>query len=256
MDIFSETPVQAIFDLSAPSTDTLQINIYEPAFGHIAELLEREPPKITYATTGERDINYDPPTSKEWGVKDILILADDPRPGWKALGCPLGIFADHDQFTHEEGMVVSNSLHLVLSRLGSLEVEGDPKLLQLTGNISLYLGARHAILGCYLLPGFTAWLKKHPGERFPDIADKMTKAFCWGEIDVGAFSSNSVYTNNDGKPIITCPGDACDFAVYPDCMTIDDAWEMSCHNVDTTPQQINLLYGLACLHDLARVEGD
>ncbi len=59
----------------------------------------------------------------------------------------------------------------------------------------------------------------------------------------------------DGRFMIACPGNACDVAIYPD-MVYGDIDEygagLSCHNLDTSVQQLTLLSGLAKLCQLAR----
>ena len=64
------------------------------------------------------------------------------------------------------------------------------------------------------------------------------------------------YIYADGRFVLTCPGNACDIAIYPDSMPTDveHACNFSCHNLDTATQQLTLLAGLAALSDLARRE--
>lgn len=64
---------------------------------------------------------------------------------------------------------------------------------------------------------------------------------CRGQID------------NEGRFWLTCFGDACDLAIYPD-ERIDSEYgaAMACHNLDGVNQQLTLLAGLAKLCELAR----
>lgn len=60
---------------------------------------------------------------------------------------------------------------------------------------------------------------------------------------------------SDGRFVLQCFGDACDLAIYPDCLGSDMVGsyvEFSCHNLDTAPQQVTLLAGLAKICELAR----
>lgn len=60
----------------------------------------------------------------------------------------------------------------------------------------------------------------------------------------------------DGRFILVCPGDACDLAIYPDQvwegMSVAESVRFSCHNLDTSQQQLTLLAGLAKICELAR----
>jgi len=62
------------------------------------------------------------------------------------------------------------------------------------------------------------------------------------------------YVGNDkGGLVFDCPGDAC--GIHPAGWHIDEGgYKFSCHNVDSSAQQITLLAGLAALHDRARKE--
>lgn len=60
----------------------------------------------------------------------------------------------------------------------------------------------------------------------------------------------------DGRFILNCFGNACDLAIYPDNLCLDetDSVRFGCHNLDTARQQLTLLAGLAKLCELARAE--
>lgn len=259
MDIFSETPVQAIYELSAPSTNVLRINIYKPAFEIAANLLDKDPPIISFDKKDNSRLVAEPKDSKEWGVRGILELTDSPDPNWCSLDCDISMFGDKERFTHERGYTVSNCLQLLLRHLLIIEVEGDPDRLQLIYQPALNIGTSNASLSCWLLPSFTAWLRKNPNKLLKDVGQKMAKAFGLrsGLRTSVAFSEIGISISRDGYPSISCPGNACDFSVYPDTADtgMDGLWQMGCHNVDSVHQQMCLLYGLACLHDLARADG-
>jgi hypothetical protein len=55
--------------------------------------------------------------------------------------------------------------------------------------------------------------------------------------------------------VISCPGNACEIdpGSYGPQET-DRGYRFGCHNVDTFAQQLSLISGLACLHDLVRKE--
>jgi hypothetical protein len=60
----------------------------------------------------------------------------------------------------------------------------------------------------------------------------------------------------DGRFILNCMGNACDLAIYPDNLRIDEyhSVRFSCHNLDSARQQLTLLAGLAKLCELARTD--
>jgi hypothetical protein len=56
-----------------------------------------------------------------------------------------------------------------------------------------------------------------------------------------------------GAFTLNCPGNACDLSVYPSDLEKDDVHaQLSCHNLDTSNQQLILLAGLAQICQLAR----
>lgn len=60
-----------------------------------------------------------------------------------------------------------------------------------------------------------------------------------------------------GRFLLECPGNACDVAIYPESDYGPDAdgpTAVSCHNLDSAPQQLTLLAGLAVLHQLAEAD--
>ncbi len=60
----------------------------------------------------------------------------------------------------------------------------------------------------------------------------------------------------DGRFILTCFGNACDIAIYPDTLAESSRHlvHFSCHNLDHANQQMTLLAGLAKLCEIARRE--
>ncbi len=80
--------------------------------------------------------------------------------------------------------------------------------------------------------------------------DKM-----FGLRDYHKFSFR-VEVREGGGFIMDCPGDACGLHPADWCMRDGEGYRFSCHNVDTSGQQLTLLAGLAALHDWARKELD
>ncbi len=76
--------------------------------------------------------------------------------------------------------------------------------------------------------------------------------------DSDSFSRHSFQADlkNGGGLCMSCPGDAC--GIHPsDWYDVgkESGYRFSCHNTDNYMQQLTLLSGLACLHDLARKAG-
>jgi hypothetical protein len=65
---------------------------------------------------------------------------------------------------------------------------------------------------------------------------------------------NSGVMSQDGRFILSCFGNACDIAIYPDIFMHEELEyvQFSCHNLDSADQQLTLLAGLAKLLELAR----
>ncbi len=263
MKIFVETPVPALYQLSAPTTDALIINVYAPAFERVEEVLGKPPPTVSFAKD-RSDLVIEPSNPQDWGVAGIINPAVDLKRNWTAVRCPLEVFADKKAYTHEIGYQVSFCLSRFFTLLearsrSSSEDLGDERISQLIAfpRLAQGVGMGQCGLSCYLLPAFNAWLLRHSGQSFPEIGKKMAKTFGYSARGAGGFDQIGALIGKDGRPFIACPGNACDFAVYPDHW--DEAgkmpWEMGCHNVDTPHQQLCLLYGLACLLDLARADG-
>lgn len=77
------------------------------------------------------------------------------------------------------------------------------------------------------------------------------RMFGVNDYDVYSFK---VYVRSSGTFIADCPGNAC--GIHPSDWHLEEGkgYELSCHNVDTSGQQITLIAGLAALCDKARRE--
>ncbi len=87
-----------------------------------------------------------------------------------------------------------------------------------------------------------------------------TMEYVWktlGSTDEHGFGMNcSGWICPDGRFILTCPGNACDIAIYPDMDYGNhlDRIGFNCHNLDTATQQITLLAGLIKLCQIAELD--
>ena len=122
------------------------------------------------------------------------------------------------------------------------------------------VGYYHA-MGGHLAQSVVAWLRQYrstsadPGIP-PEVMAAMQKTWaattpknllpyvrdCAGRIE------------DDGAFILQCFGNACDFGIYPDSFRHEELShvEISCHNLDSSFQQLTFLAGLAKLCELAR----
>jgi len=86
----------------------------------------------------------------------------------------------------------------------------------------------------------------------------MKKAYnrMWGIEGYNKYDFRADLKSGGGL-CMSCPGDAC--GIHPsswhDVERDNIGYEFASHNVDNFLQQLTLLSGLACLHDLARKAG-
>jgi len=126
-------------------------------------------------------------------------------------------------------------------------------------------GYGHAV-GGYLSTEVISWLRKvasaapknQQGIEIPaQVLAAMRSAWCAATSLEGAEWSRECrgYIWKDGRLSLICFGDACDLSIYPEHVYPDERdfpCAFSCHNLDTAPQQVTLLAGLATICALAR----
>jgi len=102
------------------------------------------------------------------------------------------------------------------------------------------------------------WLSSMKGENtIPEMvkAMKTTYGRMCGLKTVKSLSHEfNVVIQDAGALFTECPGIACGIDCNPLYMQEKEGYEFSCHNVDSSTQQLTLLAGLAALHDQARKE--
>lgn len=125
------------------------------------------------------------------------------------------------------------------------------------------MGWDHAI-GGYISSEVRSWLrrksthldeKKWANEASPEIVAAMRQA--WKAV---VPKSSREWARDcrariatDGRFILECMGNACDVAIDPGSMEIEnDVTEFGCHNLDQARQQVTLLAGLAKLCEIVR----
>lgn len=131
----------------------------------------------------------------------------------------------------------------------------DPQLL--TVNIALQPGGpgSRPIWGTFNHE-LVQWLLKVGDIELPTVLTAMQQAYrrfmgALDKYDRHRFNANL----ERGNYLVACPGSACGIHPSPHALSnITTAYEFTCHNVDTSIQQLTLLAGLAALCDLARSE--
>jgi len=160
----------------------------------------------------------------------------------------------HLIFDWKSGYAVSASFTAfsLLSRPWSKKTSSTlPQLLTIQTNIKAEIDG--APLGGIYSLALCNWLRMVGQTNFPEVVEAMKNAY----RQMYSLNRLSGYyfgaTNNDGWLVIDCPGNAC--GIYPsDGFTRGKGCEFTCHNLDTSVQQITLIAGLAALHDRARKE--
>lgn len=131
-------------------------------------------------------------------------------------------------------------------------------------------------LGGWVFPAFGSWLasigkkasekvssfdiEAYQGTRLlPEVEKAMKEA--WRAVapqNLKRYADECrAGVHASGRFSLSCFGDACDLSIYPDLAERIDVGHMvqfACHNLDTAPQQLTLLAGLAAMHDLASKE--
>ena len=94
------------------------------------------------------------------------------------------------------------------------------------------------------------------GDNLPEVAQATKTAYghMFGELHHFSKYSFRAYSRGDGGFLIDCPGSASGLHPADWNRPKGKGYEFSCHNVDSSAQQITLLAGLAALHDKARRE--
>lgn len=174
---------------------------------------------------------------------------------------------------------VAISLELLLGNLTFLEdmardvlgmeAPGDPVLNQfmhLNSAVALEGGLHAAPLGGTVAPVFVDWLDtlRKSRRRLYDVEEVMCTA--WNAISTykiktedgpNPFMGFRATLGKNGSLILSVPGNACDVATEDWWNRRDGAGhDLSCHNLDSPLQQLSLIAGLCCLHDLASKDLD
>lgn len=102
------------------------------------------------------------------------------------------------------------------------------------------------------------WLVANAGQDCIQVTDAMREVWkVVAQPPLRRYAGHSVFFLRDnGSFSLQCFGDACDLSVYPDSIEAGGfngrgSAELGCHNLDSAPQQLTLLAGLATLSQMA-----
>ncbi len=156
---------------------------------------------------------------------------------------------------------ISASLNIAFTIMSLYREESSSKLPQLMTIALCSEKEMHgAALGGDFTPLFCQWLKTMEEDQEVCLlaieAMKIAYSRMWGIEGFNEYNFRADLKSGGGL-CMSCPGDAC--GIHPpnwhDVTNDDTGYEFSSHNTDAFLQQITLLCGLACLHDLARKSG-
>lgn len=124
----------------------------------------------------------------------------------------------------------------------------------------------HSISG-YVSGDVVLWLRVQgklvpKGEDYASVHEEIIAAMreAWVAVSLAGERKWAEHCRGmitaEGRFMLTCFGNACDVAIYPDTLAESSPHSVrfSCHNLDTATQQVTLLAGLAKLCELARRE--
>ncbi len=195
---------------------------------------------------------------------DNAITAIDTLDGYSVFLAPLT----------KNRTATSVSLSVLTRILSSFEVlapvvteevpPADPRYLQL---ISVENGLTQEMMHAaplygYVAPAFANWLEGLADTEALAAATKSAMQCAWQALsgedpDKYACYRFSAQFRENGAFFLNVPGDACDFSTVDwEHRHPDDGHKLSCHNLDSTLQQLSLLSGIAKMYDIARLDLD
>ena len=159
-------------------------------------------------------------------------------------------------YDYAEAFAISASLSTLLDMMRFPDIETTSDLPQL---ICLQTVAIRDAHGGSLSGEFSrdtaSWLRQRGLGEIPEMVSAMRAV--WKKMDgriqdFYKYSFRASISSNNGWLCVDCPGDACGLHPSSGYMEKDRGFEFSCHNTDTSMQQLVLIASLASLHDLVR----
>lgn len=203
--------------------------------------------------------SFTPPTEGSWGFDDSLSLGKSAQPEWILWEFKLPKIRSKDGVgeSSTKGIAALRcSLHVLFLILSMVkeETNSSEKQLIVIDSISLPIGDRRCSgsIDAVLTPTAISWLSKQPTGHIEEIVESMKRAseYMWE----GVTRTNRFGAECDGRFIyLDIPGEACH--LYPENNhnpKSEEGYSMSCHNTDSSLQQLTFLVGLARLHVLMR----
>lgn len=160
------------------------------------------------------------------------------------------------EYNWEAAQALSASLSLLTDRINQFPPEQNTtsRETQLLTAVMFTMNQAYPLSGsCSRI--LVDWLNMKEGElEEPTQAVRIAWKTMMGELDDYDIHYLSAYVRETGRINVRCPGDACE--IFPDSFNVgrSTGYELTCHNMDSSMQQLTLLAGLAAIEVQARKE--
>lgn len=197
-----------------------------------------------------------PPGSTAWGYGPVVTetVGED---GWTWLSCKLPIQSQNNETAWNDGYAFSATLRLIFRVLSINEMLPGTHRQQLIAidDLMAESGMHGASMSGFVSPIMTDWTRSNDERDVAPVRSLMCEVHnaVWAGSAAQIREFNVLF--NQGTIVLSVPGDRCD--LYCDGFHLPkdgQGYELDCHNVDSPFQQMELLMGLAAIHDLARAD--
>ncbi len=195
------------------------------------------------------------PDESNFGFGPVLKFLGLEHGQWLAWRCVLPGQDEESSEWKKKMFALRATLSLLFQKLMFLDIDTGWKNPQLVLIDSLGVGeSSGGYLSAFLTPAMIQWLSRQGNCRLESVIAAMQSMD--GQLvrasDCGGFRA---YCRPPKWIELHVPGNACDLSPYSySDESLDRGYQLHPHNVDNSIQQLTLLAGLACLHDLARAD--
>lgn len=196
------------------------------------------------------------PGTSAWGYGPVVTEAVADH-GWVQLSCQLPIQSQNHETAWHEGYAFSATLRMIFRVLSVNEFVPQTHRQQLIAidDLMAESGMHGASMSGFVSPIMTDWTRSNEERDLSQVRSLMHGVHnaIWAGSGAQDREFNAII--NQGTIVLSVPGDRCD--LYCDGFHLPkegQGYELESHNVDSPFQQMELLMGLAAIHDLARVD--